>query len=149
MSDRLERKRQNARRGRWALVYCVMCTEAEILDEIQTKFSSLVFTVTSTALPWDFYLFKLTQPLTVSVKGKGGKPDHIPFPMVQDYAQKPQWNITFMNSASIQLCAWSPIRFWWFNSVYLTQATNPIPIQKTCISCLLSGCPVSTQGPVF
>ncbi len=39
--------------------------EAEFLDEIQKK--SLLFTVTSTALPWDFYFFKLTQPLTVSL----------------------------------------------------------------------------------
>ncbi len=27
------------------------------------EFSSLLFTVTPTALPWDFYFFKLTQPL--------------------------------------------------------------------------------------
>ncbi len=41
----------------------LMSTEAEFWDEIQTKvlkFSSLLFTVTSTALPWDFYFFKLT-----------------------------------------------------------------------------------------
>jgi hypothetical protein len=43
--------------------------EAEFFDEIQSwEFSSLLFTVSSTALPWDFYFFKLTQPLTVSVK---------------------------------------------------------------------------------
>jgi hypothetical protein len=30
------------------------------------EFSSLLFKVTSTALPLDFYFFKLTQPLTVS-----------------------------------------------------------------------------------
>ncbi len=35
----------------------------------------------STALPWDFYFFKLTQPLTVSVKEKGGKPDRKPYPL--------------------------------------------------------------------
>ncbi len=41
--------------------------EAEFLEEIQTKvFSFLLFTVTSAALPWDFYFFKLTQPHTVS-----------------------------------------------------------------------------------
>jgi hypothetical protein len=37
--------------------------EAEFLEEIQTKvleFSSLLFTVTSIALPSDFYFFKLT-----------------------------------------------------------------------------------------
>ncbi len=31
-----------------------------------SEFSSLLFTVTSSALPKDFYFFKLTQPLTVS-----------------------------------------------------------------------------------
>ena len=46
------------------------------------SFSSLLFTVTSTASPWDFYFFKLMQPRTVSrvellctVKEKGRKPD--------------------------------------------------------------------------
>jgi hypothetical protein len=78
------------------------------LDEIQTKsskFSSLFFRVTSTALPRDFYFFKLTHPLTVSVKEKEGKPDRKPYPVPyglqnpyrnlksensQDYAQTPQ-----------------------------------------------------------
>jgi hypothetical protein len=32
-------------------------------------------------LPPDFYFFKLTQPLTVSVKEKGGKPDRKPYPL--------------------------------------------------------------------
>jgi hypothetical protein len=83
----------------------------------------LLFRVTSTALPWDFYFFKLTQPLTVStvqilytVKEKGGKPDRKPYPLPfglrnpyrnlnsessQEYAQKPQRNCTFMNSAYV------------------------------------------------
>jgi hypothetical protein len=63
-----------------------------------------------------FYLFKLTQPLTVSavqllytVKEKGGKPDRKPYFLLyrnlksensQDYTQKPQRNCTFMNSES-------------------------------------------------
>jgi|688.fasta_scaffold142034_1 hypothetical protein len=86
------------------------------------EFSSLLFTVTFTALPWDFYFFKLSQPLNVSlvtilytVMEKGGKPDRKPYslPFVfrnpyrnlksknsQDYAQKPQQNCTFMNSVS-------------------------------------------------
>ncbi len=91
--------------------------EAKFLDEIHTKvlelFSSLLFTVTSTALPWDFYFSRLTQPLTVSVKKKRGKPERKPYPLPyglqeihtgtsQEYAQKPQWNCTFMNSASGQ-----------------------------------------------
>ncbi len=89
------------------------------MDEIQTKvLKSLLFTVTSTALPWDFFFFKLTQPLTVStvqllytVKEKGGKPDrkpyHLPYGLrnsyknlesenSQDYAQKPQRNCMFL-----------------------------------------------------
>jgi len=75
-------------------------TEVEFLDEIQTKvlkeFSSLLFTVTSTALPWYFYFFKLMQPLTfffishktyfhskvtLHCKEKGGKPDRKPYPL--------------------------------------------------------------------
>jgi hypothetical protein len=41
--------------------------EAEFLDKIQTKVFrvfSLLFTVISTALPSDFFFFKLTQPLS-------------------------------------------------------------------------------------
>jgi hypothetical protein len=85
-------------------------------------FSSLLFTVTSIALPRDFCFFKLMQPLSVSrvqflytLKAKGGKPDRKPNPLSyglrnpyrnlkfensQDYAQKPQRNCTFMNSPS-------------------------------------------------
>jgi hypothetical protein len=59
------------------------------------------------ALPWDFYFFKLTQPLKVSVKEKAGKPEIKLYPLPygfrnpyrnlksensQDYAQKPQEN---------------------------------------------------------
>ncbi len=86
---------------------------------------------TSTALPWDFYVFKLTQalafssnshnllcistvPLLYTDKERGGKPDRKPYPLPndlrnpyrnlksensQDYAQKPERNCTFMNSA--------------------------------------------------
>ncbi len=48
-----------------------MSQEAEFLDEIQTKaffkeFSSLLYTVTSTALPWDFYSRNLLQFLEFS-----------------------------------------------------------------------------------
>ncbi len=85
------------------------------------------FTVTSAALPCNFYFFNLTQPLTIStvrllyiVQEKGGKPDrnHKPLPYglrnpyrnlksenSQDYAEKPQRNCTFMNSALVhQYC---------------------------------------------
>jgi hypothetical protein len=86
-----------------------ICTEAESLNLIQTKVlrvSSLLFTVTLTALPWDFYLFKLTQPLTVStvrymwpIKEKGGKPDRKPDPLpyiwYKKSIQKPQvWELS-------------------------------------------------------
>ncbi len=76
-------------------------------------------------MPWDFYFFKLTQPLTVStvqllytMKEKKGKPDRKSYPRPyglrnlyrnlksensQDYAQKPQRNWTFMNSASVDI----------------------------------------------
>ncbi len=92
-------------------IVCYIYTETEFLDKIQTKskeFSSLLFTVTSTALPWDLYFFKLPQPLTVSVNEKGGNltENHTPFwfkksiQKPQDYARKPQWNCTFMNSTS-------------------------------------------------
>ncbi len=87
-----------------------------------------IFTVTATALPWEFYFFKLTLPPTVfrvqllyTVKEKGGKPDRNPYPLPyglrnpfrslnsensQDYAQKPQRNCTFMNLASGMMVTW-------------------------------------------
>jgi hypothetical protein len=87
-----------------------------------SEFSSLLFTATSTALPWDFCFFKLTQPLTVlsvqllyTVREKGGNPDRKPYPLPyslrnpyknlksensQDYDQKSHRNCMFMNSAS-------------------------------------------------
>jgi hypothetical protein len=95
-------------------VYKIKVLRLNFLDEIQTKeFSSLLFTVTSTALPRDFHFFQLTQPLTV--QEQEGKPDSKPYPFPyglgnpyrtlksetsQDYAQKPQQNCTLMNSAS-------------------------------------------------
>jgi hypothetical protein len=98
--------------------------EAEFLDEIQTEksyeFSSLLFTVTSTALPREFYFFKLTQRLMLSYsilqrrKDENLIENHTPSPYglrnpyknlksenSQDYAQKPQRNCTFMNLASV------------------------------------------------
>ncbi len=87
----------------------------------------------STALPWDFYFFKLTQPLTVSwvqllftVNEKGGEPDdRKPYPLLyglanpyinlksensQDYAQKPQRKCSFMNSASVHKFSYWRVR---------------------------------------
>jgi hypothetical protein len=87
-------------------------------------FSSLLFKVTYTALPWHFYFFKLTQPLTVStvqllytVKEKGGKPDRktIPLPCglspyrnfksenSQDYAQKTSTKLLYVHEFGIRL----------------------------------------------
>jgi hypothetical protein len=85
------------------------------------------------ALPWDLFFFKLTQPLTVStiqllytVKEKWGKPDRKLYPLLyglwnpykslksensQDYAQKPQRNCTFMDSASGMIVK-SPYSVW-------------------------------------
>ncbi len=90
-----------------------------------SEFFSLLFKVTSTALPWDFYFFKLTHwhatsysfynALVYTVKEKGGKPDrkpHLPSLWFKKSIQKPEvWelsslcpepqrNCTFTNSAS-------------------------------------------------
>jgi hypothetical protein len=81
--------------------------------QYSSEFSSLLFTDTSTTL-LRFIFFKLTQPLIVSVKEKGGKPKRKPallsyglsnpyrnlkYESSQDYAQKPQHDCAFMNSA--------------------------------------------------
>ncbi len=63
----------------------------------------LLFTVTSTALPWDFYFFKLTEPLTVSAIQllytiRNLKPENS-----QDYDKKPQRHCSFMISAPSQV----------------------------------------------
>jgi hypothetical protein len=55
------------------------------------EFSSLLFTVT--ALPWNFYFFKHTQPLTVSLKEKGGKPDRKPYPPLPYGLRNPYRNL--------------------------------------------------------
>ncbi len=91
----------------------------EVLDKIQTKVFRVFLLVNHCRLygcAWDFYFFKITQPLRVSVKEKAGKPDRKPYPLPyglrntyknlksensQDYAQKPQRDCTFMNSASV------------------------------------------------
>ncbi len=76
-----------------------------------SEFSSLLLTVPSTALPWDFYFFKLMQPLTEERGKTYRKPYPFPYGLrnpytniksenSQDYAQKPQLNCTFVNSVS-------------------------------------------------
>ncbi len=99
------------------LPWATLCSSAEFLDEIQTNFPPC-YSITPTALSWDLYFFKLTQPLTVSVKEKGGKPDRKAYPLPyslrnpyrnlkseksHDFAQKPHWNCKFVNSASALL----------------------------------------------
>jgi hypothetical protein len=96
------------------------------LDEIRTKVLRVfLIAIHSHLYSFAFHFFKLTQPLTIStvhrvqllytVKETRGKPDRKPYPLFyglrnpysnlksensQDYAQKPQQNCTFMNSAS-------------------------------------------------
>ncbi len=58
----------------------------------------------STALPWDFYFFTLSQPLTVSrvhllytVKEKRGKPSRKPYPLLCSLRIKPLvWELSIM-----------------------------------------------------
>ncbi len=62
-----ENSQAYAQKPQWNCMFINSTSEAEFLDEIQKKseeFSSLLLTLTSTALLWDFYFFKLTQPLT-------------------------------------------------------------------------------------
>jgi hypothetical protein len=54
------------------------------LDEIQTKVLRVFLLVIHNhfySFAGDFNFFKLTQPLTVSAKEKGGKSDRKPFPL--------------------------------------------------------------------
>ncbi len=95
----------------------VFSAEAKFLDEIQTKFLGIFLLAIhshlySFALKY-FYLFKLTQPLTVFTVQLLYTVKRYPFPFglqnsnwnlkpenSQDYVQKPQLTCTFMNSAS-------------------------------------------------
>ncbi len=94
-------------------------SEAEFLDEIQTKVLRIfLLAIHSHLYRFALRFFKHTQPLTVSVKEKAGKSDRKRYPLPyclrnpfrnlksensQQYAQKPQWNCTFMNSASVHV----------------------------------------------
>ncbi len=53
--------------------------------------------------PWDFFYFKLTQPLTVSVKNIGGKPDRKPYPLPCGF-RNPYRNLKSENSQLSRLC---------------------------------------------
>ncbi len=100
----------------------VSSCEAEFLEKIRMKVLRVFFLVIHSQLysfAWDFYFFKLTQPLTVSVKEKGGRPDKKPYPLPYglrnpyrnlkpensqdygDYGQQLQRDCKFMNSASV------------------------------------------------
>jgi hypothetical protein len=87
--------------------------EAEFLDEIHTKVlrvSSLLFTVTSTMqLCLEIIISsKLTQPLTVINYHYGLRNPYrnLKSEESQDFAQKPQRNCIFMNSASDPRLCW-------------------------------------------
>ncbi len=61
-------------------------------DKSLKSFSFLLFTVTSKALPWDFYFIKITQPLIYFysqllhiVKEKGGEPNRKPCTLPYGY----------------------------------------------------------------
>jgi hypothetical protein len=88
-----------------------LASEPEFLAEIQTKvFRVFLLAIHShlSALRSDLYFFILTQPLTVSVKEKGRKPNRKPYDLrnpsrnlksenSHDYAQKPQKNFPFVD----------------------------------------------------
>ncbi len=78
--------------------------KAEFLDVLDQKFSSLLFTVTSTALT-DF-THPTPPPLSTSglklVSNKNFVYENLKTESSQDYARKPQQNCTFMNSPSGQ-----------------------------------------------
>ncbi len=118
---------------------------------------SYCYSVSSTALPWDSYFFKLTQPLIVSVREKGGKPDRKPYSLLyglrnpyrnlksknsQDYAQKPQWNWTVMNSASLYISVThkKKVRQTMVNFVFRVKGEHePGPASTSCWSPTLNG----------
>jgi hypothetical protein len=98
-----------------------LCPEAEFLKEIQTKVLRVFLLVIQSPLQLCLEIsissdsHNLSQFLLYTVKEKGGKPDRKPYPLTnglrnpyrnlksektQDYAQKPQRNCTFKNSAS-------------------------------------------------
>jgi hypothetical protein len=75
-------------------------TKAEFLDEILTKVFRVFLLVIHSLLysfAGDFYFFKLTQPVTVSVKKKGGKSDIKPHPFPYGL-RNPYRNLKFENS---------------------------------------------------
>ncbi len=100
----------------WGGREAVSAPEAQFLDEIQTKVLRVFLLVIHSHLysfAWDFFFFKLTQPLTVSAKEKGGKPNYKikppslwlrnPYRNLKSekiMPRKPQRFCTFMNSAA-------------------------------------------------
>ncbi len=128
-----------------------------ILGQFQTKVLRvfpLLVTVTSIALPWYFYFFKLTPPLTVltvklqhNIKEKGEKPKRKLYPSLwfknsirkpqvwelSRLCQKPEWNCTFMNSASrysVYPCMWT--KFCYIDKRY-TQRVSERACRLRCI----------------
>ncbi len=75
------------------------------MDDIQTNVLKVFLLVIHSHLFYfagDLYFFKLTQPLTVSVKEKGGKPDRKPCPLPYGLGN-PYRNLKSENSHS-RLC---------------------------------------------
>jgi hypothetical protein len=117
------------------------CPEAEFLDEIQTKVLRvflLAITVSSTALPWDFCFFRLTQPLTVfyssvTVHCKGERrkiwKKRKPYPLPYGL-RNPYRNLKSENS--LRLCPETSTKlnihefdFWSWESVYFAGMWRP------------------------
>jgi hypothetical protein len=119
----------------------IMGTYPEVLDEIQTKsyeFSSLLFTVTSSALPWDYYFFKLTQPLTAStvqlmytVKLKGEKRDKISYPL--SFGLRTHTENSSLRT-EMRLCPETSTQFYVHEFGFWTRVTDILVFQKVCTS---------------
>jgi hypothetical protein len=81
--------------------------EAEFLDEIQTKVLRVFLLAIHSHLygfALDFYFFKLTQPLTVSMynaKDKGEKPDSKLYTPLKTAAHA-QWNVKHLHQTFVE-----------------------------------------------
>jgi hypothetical protein len=82
------------------ILQCTQNPDAEVLDEIQTKVFRFFLLVIHSHL-YSFTLsvlnFKLTQPLTVSVKEKIGKPERKLYPLPYGF-RNPYRNLNSENS---------------------------------------------------